>query len=120
MAATKKRVTREGWYGANGKVRRGLPNLAAFHRELDRLLARHFTKDEDGDYPVRVHVIDRTTHETAVPWPLPHLHDLAPGTEQQTLVDALWVVGSNLSLAFDQHRRVSYAVEQILRKKEGS
>lgn len=114
------RVKREGWYGADGKVRRGLPNIAAFHRELERLKARHFVKDGDGDYPVQVLVVDRTTHRRLHYAAQPTLGLDVP-TAAQAEEELRWA-SLNLSLASNEILRAEHDVRDALRglsKKKG-
>lgn len=130
--STPKKVKRVGWYDPPGVVRRPLPreHLHAFFKEVDRLKARYFEKDEDGDYPVQVCVVDRTDTRQLYYRPLPHTHAVSQAKSfehrsvevAERLQRAFQVACSNIEMAVDDLRSVrrELLAEEDRQKKRGA
>lgn len=122
--AKKRRGKRQkvGWYvevqDAKGRpkieVRNGIPDKAmeAFVEALYKVREAFFEKDEDGDYPVRIHVSDRTTHGPNHYEELWHTHKGGP----ERALDNLRIAASNCEQAGQEMRRVMYDVQDILKE----
>lgn len=117
---TKKKVAKVGWYDG---VEMPLGELQkAIEREV---LRPRLTKDEDGDWPVDVILVDRTRCRELHYLPLPYTHDRSAEpvvlreAGMAALEESLDVAERNLGVAVEEFRRVRREMS-TLRRKEGA
>lgn len=110
-------MKREGWYDEKGKTRRGLPkaHLESFCRDVGKLVAQYFEKDEDGDYPVSLDILDRTAFENDSYMAMPRMQDFMHPTPQEAYRRLEIAVGNSRS-ASEQLHRTMYDVRELLNK----
>lgn len=114
-----KRSGKAGWYSPDGRtVRRGLPDghMRSFWSGIERLRQQLFEKDEDGDWPVQVIVIDRTTHQKLHYFPLPHAHADGWPPPAEVLDELLRAADVNLGTASDEFKRIAHDVRDFIRR----
>jgi hypothetical protein len=122
---TGKRRRREkvGWYIESApdhkgrthlEVRNGIPDatMEAFSEALDKVRAAFFEEDEDGDFPVRIHISDRTTHGPNHYLELWHSHKGGP----ERVIENLQIAAGNCRQAGDEMRRVSFEVQDLVKQ----
>jgi hypothetical protein len=115
---TKKRLAKAGWYGADGKVRRGLPevNVEAFVERADQLRRELFQPDEDGDLPLTFTVTDRTLHVRTYPLQIRHVHYLRGKERRDALVENLRELTSHASTVAQLLRAAIVDVREEMEK----
>ncbi len=106
--------TKIGWYDG---VPMPLDRLA---REIERgPLATNLKKDEDGDWPVEVILVDRTQCRSMHYQPVPYTHDRSAGIEAlaeagvEALEEAERVAETNLAIAMDEWRKIRREVREV-------
>ena len=108
-------MKKAGWYGPDGKVCRGLPepSVNAFLRKIKSVSNQFFLKDEDGEFPVDVTVVDRTLCDMIYYQPMLRVKD-TDGIAK--VMENLRVTRLNLSIAVEQVKRAHLDLDDVLSK----
>ena len=115
----RKKVEKVGWYDG---VEMPIDRL---HKQIEReVLNRTLKRDEDGDWPVDVRLVDRTRFHRMRYQPVPYTHDRSAmgavdGVAMKDLEEAERVAATNLEIAMDEFRRVRRDVIERRRVEAG-